>query len=903
MALRLILLSIALLEAFSVAPLPAQDEVPASVYRRALSALKDGEAGQAERTLAEVLRKHPRDARALGLMGVILDAQRRFDLAERYYNQALEISPHSAPLLNNLGNHYLAQGDAEHARAAFARVVALDPDHPNANLQLAQMSVVEKKGARALAYLDHLPREDQAASSAQLLRAQALDLNGQRAKALNLLAKVEEQTPRDVRVAFAIGMTYASWERFEDAERAFALALEAEPTDFDILYNLGLAAMRAGHLDRAQEVLGIALKQRPKDIDTLYNLARVRSEQGHPEEAITLLVETQHLAPQRPDILLLTAQTAETLGYYADTAAALDQYLKLRPTDDVARRELAFALARTSKFDEAIPALRRYVQTHPKDARGVYELGIAETIHERDQAFEHLTRAIEIDPNLVAARYARAVLNYQGGKFAQAADDLKVVLAHEPKNFNALDTLGECYLQLKRAQEAEASLSRAAQLAPNDTKILMHYSRALLRTGRKQEATAVLHKIEELRPGPQRGRPYSGLLDFLNLPFAEQKAQYLANVEGRIRMNTQDPSLRVRLGKELLTEGKMAEAAQAFREVLPLTSENKLLIECAKALLSAEQYDAAQEFLQRVVAADPASDDARLDLAIASFHVAGPAAGLAELEKMPTEQRRGDYFLLRAQMLDAEGRLEEARESLNRGFRAAPTRPDLYFQAALFLIKHEQYQRAVDLVQKALQVLPGDPELLLTEAIAYGLMDRPEESHGLLTQIESRWPEWSKPYLIEGIILSGHAKFAEAKPVLETAVALGSNEAAAYYNLALADSDVVPPDIEGAQRAIQQGLRLNSDDAFIQSLAGKIAYERKDYQAALNHLNAALRIWPDMAEAHQSLSATYRALGEKEKSASELKEVLRIKQQYRTADQAPPSSPASLLFSVRPSQP
>jgi hypothetical protein len=56
-----------------------------------------------------------------------------------------------------------------------------------------------------------------------------------------------------------------------------------------------------------------------------------------------------------------------------------------------------------------------------------------------------------------------------------------------------------------------------------------------------------------------------------------------------------------------------------------------------------------------------------------------------------------------------------------------------------------------------------------------------------------------------------------------------------------------------------------------------------------------------MAEAHQSLSATYRALGEREKSAAELKEVLRIKQQIRTADQAPPSSPASLLFSVRAS--
>ncbi len=903
MVLRLILPAAVLLALPSSPTVCAQEQTPTSVYEQALAALEKGEAREAEKVLRPALREHPRDARALGLMGVILDAQQRYDEAERYYNQAVEVNPHSASLLNNLGNHYLARGDTERARAAFARVVALQPDHPNANLQLARISVAEKEGSQALAYLGHLPPQDQAAPAARLLRAQALDLQGKRPEAMNVLAELERQTPREARVAFSIGMMYVSWKRYEDAERAFTQALEAEPTNFDVLYNLALAAMRAGHLDRAQEVFAVALQQRPEDLDTLYNLASLRSEQGHAEQAMGLLVQAQHLAPQRPDILLLMAQTAEKLGYYTDTAAALDQYLKLKPTDDVARRERAFALACTAKLDEALPDLRRYVQEHPKDASGLYELGMAETIHERDRALQHFNRALEIAPNFEAARYARAVLNFQAGRFSQAVEDLKLVQKREPENFSALDTLGESYLRLGRRQEALDTLSRAAQLAPNDPKVLMHYSRALLRADRKEEAAAVLHKLEQLGPDAQRGRPHSGLLDFFNLAPAQRRAQYLANIEGRIRMNPRDPSLRVRLGKELLAEGKTPEALQAFREVLALTSEAKILAECGKALLGGEQYDAAREFLERVVAADVSASDARLNLAIAAFHVSGPEAGLAELEKVPAGQRRGDYFLLRAQMLDAQGRPDEARESLNRGFRAAPSRPDLFFQAALFLIKHEQYQRAVDLLQQALRVIPDEPKLLLTEAIAYGLMDWPEESRKLLTGIESRWPEWSQPYLINGIILSGHAKFAEAKPLLETAVALGSNDAAAYYNLALADIDIITPDIEGAHQAIEKALRLNRDDAYIQSLAGKIAYERKDYQAALEHLNAAVRIWPDMAEAHQSLSGTYRALGEREKSAAELKEVLRIKQQIRTADQVPPSSPASLLFSVRAPQP
>jgi len=72
---------------------------------------------------------------------------------------------------------------------------------------------------------------------------------------------------------------------------------------------------------------------------------------------------------------------------------------------------------------------------------------------------------------------------------------------------------------------------------------------------------------------------------------------------------------------------------------------------------------------------------------------------------------------------------------------------------------------------------------------------------------------------------------------------------------------------------------------------------------ALEHLNAAVGIEPDIAEAHEWLGRTYRALGETEKTTNEIKEVARIKQQANAPDQATLSSPASLLFLVRAPQP
>jgi tetratricopeptide (TPR) repeat protein len=317
-------------------------------------------------------------------------------------------------------------------------------------------------------------------------------------------------------------------------------------------------------------------------------------------------------------------------------------------------------------------------------------------------------------------------------------------------------------------------------------------------------------------------------------------------------------------------------------------------------LLEYEQYGPAREFLEPIVAADPSNTEARLDLAIAVFNSAGPEAGLAEIDKIPADQCTGDYFLLRAQILDALGRPQEAAQALNRGFRAAPTRADLYFQAALFLIKHNEYQQAVDLLEQGIQKLPNVPELWLTQATIYAILRQHDRAQELLTEIEARWPEWNMPYTIHGIILTIRRRPQEAEPLLETAITLGAENAVTYFYLALARSSDNPPSTDQAQKAIERALQLNPKDAYIQSLAGRIAYLQQDYSTAEEHLKVALQIWPEMVEAHQTLAGVYRALGEREKSAAELKEIVRIKQANPTADQAPPFPVGDLLFTVRP---
>ena len=887
----------------AASPLVAQSppgQVPRSVLQKAAADFQRGNVSEAEQALRAALKQAPRDPSALGLLGVVLDAQERYDEAETTYKQALALIPGSPALLNNLGNHYMAQGKSEQGRAAFLKVVAAEPHHPNANLQLAHLSVAAQQGPAALKYLDRLPQEDQASPPVAILRASALKLSGQDEAAENLLAQVEKNAGNDPRVSFSIGMAFVDWQRYADAENAFTRALDAAPTNFDILYNLALAAQHAGHFTRALEVYGVALRQRPNDPDCVFNLAAIYTQTGHADEAIVPLMEAHNAAPERADILFALAQASQEIGFYADAATALDQYLKLKPNDDIARRERGFCLIRSAKLDQGLEDLRWYTQKHPKDARGFYELAIAETVRESDKALEDLTRALALDPKFNAARYARGVLYYRLGKTQESIADLELVLKTEPDDVDSLDALGQDYMRLDQYTEAAEVLERAFKLAPKDPKILTHYSRVLFRLDRKEEAEKLMADFRALGPEEGRRRPYGGLFEFLNLPPEQQYARYMENLQRTITTRPDDPGLRVQLGKTLLRQGKTDEAIEAFRTVHKLTSDPGLLATCGKALIDFEQYAPAREFLEPSVAANPSAVDLRLDLAIAVFHSASAEDALRVLDETPPQQRHGDYFLLRAQILDAMQKPEEAAEALNRGFDAAPTRADLYFEAALFLIKHQQYQHAIRLLEQANKGVPDSPELQLLQAMAYEMVRQHDDCLRVLEQIESRWPEWAPPYMVHGITLAIRLRSEEAKPVLENAIALGANNGVTNYYLALAIVNSSPEKVEEAQSAISKALQMSPEDFYVQSLAGKIDYLRKEYPAALEHLNAALRLWPEMVEAHQTLAGVYRAMGEREKSAAELQEILRIKQANPTADQMPPFPASDLLFSVRP---
>ncbi len=101
--------------------------------------LVTGQYGLAIDVLSRALHEDPKNPRTLTLLAEAYDRLHRYDLADRYHEEALLIDPNFVAALNNWGYSFLVRGDKARAVGLLERAIAVKKGHPviTANLQLA----------------------------------------------------------------------------------------------------------------------------------------------------------------------------------------------------------------------------------------------------------------------------------------------------------------------------------------------------------------------------------------------------------------------------------------------------------------------------------------------------------------------------------------------------------------------------------------------------------------------------------------------------------------------------------------------------------------------------------------------------------------------------------------------
>jgi tetratricopeptide (TPR) repeat protein len=104
--------------------------------------------GLAERHFRRAVETQPKDAESWLGLAASYDRLKRFDLADRAYEEAINLIGRTPEVLNNQGFSYLLRGDHHRARALFLAAQARDPRNPyiKNNLHLTEKSARKRKG-------------------------------------------------------------------------------------------------------------------------------------------------------------------------------------------------------------------------------------------------------------------------------------------------------------------------------------------------------------------------------------------------------------------------------------------------------------------------------------------------------------------------------------------------------------------------------------------------------------------------------------------------------------------------------------------------------------------------------------------------------------------------------------
>lgn len=524
-----------------------------------------------------------------------------------------------------------------------------------------------------------------------------------------------------------------------------------------------------------------------------------------------------------------------------------------------------------------------------------------------------------------------AVAALQRGDFVYAEATLKRELKTNPNNAEALGLLGIVLDNEKKFSEAEDVYRRAMQLDKNSSALLNNYGNHLLSEGDVNGARTVFLKIVAADPAHRNANlqlarialgekhasealqyldriPESGR-NAVDIALLRIEADYLADrrqkgqalVDAWTPAAQKDARVASSLGLALADAHEYGRAGMFFREAMEAGSARteylQVITDIAGRLRDAGEYKQAMDFLNPLAQVSPCCE-VQMELAVATSHAVNPQAGLQVLDKIPESQRKAEYYVTRAEMLDAAGEIEEAGVALQSALNAEPNQPEVYRQTVVFLVKNSRVQQALAVVEEGARRLPDDREMLLLQATTLELAHKTEDAEKLLGEIERRWPKWPNAWLTHGIILETYKRYAEARQMVEKALALGARSAEAYYYLAESLLYTSPDQIDAAEKNITAADALAPDDPWILTLAGRIAFEKKHYAAAVEDLEKAIQLRPNLVQAHYVLAQTYKAMGKVQQSREELAQVSTIHQKSAN-DEADTSDVRRALFQVR----
>lgn len=414
-----------------------------------------GEPEKAQGYLRGYIALQPRQAGARKLLASILLVRGDYREVIQLLYPLSEGAAVDPQVLSMMGSAYLGRKQYVQAADLFEQATKLAPGFADAAVGLGLTQMGAGQVGEGMAELERVFARDPSQTRAGTVLANAYLRQGEPAKAIEILRKIEAKEPANLVAMNMLGTALLVSKDAKGAQAAFTRAAIKDRNFLPVQFNIVRLDMTEGRRDAARKRLDTILKFNADHPTGLFLMAQLEEAGGRLGESIRLL-ERVRAGTQKPmgpllylvDIYLRQGNTPKALSVAQDLAAVYPDSLPVLETlgrsyqaeGSVGKARATFNLmSRNAGFNSV--ALTRV-------ARLLMGVGAF------DDAGHALTKALSNDATYLPAQIASVELDLRAGRLAAAerrALELRAAHGNSPA---AARLLGSVYMAENKAAAA-----------------------------------------------------------------------------------------------------------------------------------------------------------------------------------------------------------------------------------------------------------------------------------------------------------------------------------------------------------------------------------------------------------------------------------------------------------------
>ncbi|NWV07710.1 TMTC1 protein, partial [Ptilonorhynchus violaceus] len=388
-------------------------------------------------------------------------------------------------------------------------------------------------------------------------------------------------------------------------------------------------------------------------------------------------------------------------------------------------------------------------------------------------------------PHNAKVHYNYANFLKDQGRNIEAIYHYKTALKLYPRHASALNNLGTL---TKDVVEAKDYYRRALQLNPQHNRALFNLGNLLKSQGKKEEAVILLR--DSIKYGPEFADAYSSLASLLaeQERLKEAEEVYKAGIENC----PESSDLHNNYGVFLVDTGSPERAMSHYRQAILLSPTHHVaMVNLGRLHRSLGQNKEAEVWYKRALKVSRKAEI--LSPLGALYYNTGRYEEALQVyrEAAALQPSNKEIRLALAQVLAMMGRTKEAEKMTNHILSEDAECLECYRLLSAIYSKQELYAKALEAIEKALQLKPKDPKVISELFFTKGnqlreqnLLDKAFESYKRAVELN---PDQAQAWMNMGGIEHIKGSYITARDYYEKALQLVPNSKLLKENLAKLD--------------------------------------------------------------------------------------------------------------------